>query len=302
MTRIAVTGATGFIGQAVCRALAADGNDVVAIGRNIIVLNNLAAHGIQVHACDLSQDAVQALPFEGCEMLIHLADQADRSAALAGSSTAIAKNVSNAVATSGIKKIVQTSSIYASLAERGVVQTYGSEKLLAEEILSSVPGVDNVILRLPPVYGAGGKGSIATLAKLVSRGIPVPFRAANALRDYISLTNLVGLIQSLTKIDLHVFSEVAQRPVEPSDGRSVSTKELSILIGQALGTPTRFLPLPKILLEAAAKVMGKAEIVAAAFAPLQVNSDSRMLDLIGWQPAETMPDSLAYLRAVNAAR
>jgi nucleoside-diphosphate-sugar epimerase len=302
VTKIAVTGATGFIGQAVCRALVADGNDVVAIGRNTVVLDNLAAHGSQVHACDLSQDAVQALPFEGCDVLIHLADQADRNAVLAGSSTAIATNVSKAVVTSGIKKIVQTSSVYASLAERGVIQTYGSEKLLAEDILSSVPGVDNVILRLPPVYGAGGKGSIATLAKLISRGIPVPFRAANAPRDYISITNLVGLIQSLTQIDLQLFSKVAQRPIEPSDGRSVSTKELSILIGQALGTPTKFLPLPKLLLEMAANMVGKAEIVAAAFAPLQVNSDSRILDLIGWQPAETMPDSLAYLRAVNAAR
>ncbi len=88
MARIAITGACGLIGGIVYAALQADGHELVGIdrptderlarGRNV---SDIAAPSRLDHACDISQTSVEELAIflEGCDVVIHLAADADPS-------------------------------------------------------------------------------------------------------------------------------------------------------------------------------------------------------------------------------
>jgi len=296
LVAVAITGATGFIGSALCRELSARGHDVRAIGRNGERLASLNLGHVQKYVCDLAKEIPPIAALMGCECVIHLADQANRTTKTLGYSSEITSNILQGIVTAGVPRVIQASSIYATLAEYGACQSYGTDKLIAEKMLSSIPGVANVVLRLPPVYGAGSRGGINTLAALIARGIPLPFGLAKAPRDYINIDNLLDLLTIILSTPADDLGNLLKNPIEPSDGQSVSTRELAVLIGQVLEKPARIFPFPKSMLIFAAKLAGKSEIAEAALGPLIANTDFQLLKNAGWQPRLKMPEGLAYLR------
>jgi len=73
MKRIAITGATGFIGFHVARALSRMGHDVTAIGRNIRIGRVLEQGDIYFVRCELSNARRMREAFRGQDVVIHLA-------------------------------------------------------------------------------------------------------------------------------------------------------------------------------------------------------------------------------------
>ena len=72
MQRILVTGATGFLGGAVARALHEQGACVVATGRDIRKGGDLARRGLTFHGCDLATNASDvAHLIERCDAVVH---------------------------------------------------------------------------------------------------------------------------------------------------------------------------------------------------------------------------------------
>lgn len=73
MTRVAVTGASGFVGGHTARALLAQGDEVVLVARHA----NRAAIDPGDHATwvttDIDDEAALARAFTGCEAVIHCA-------------------------------------------------------------------------------------------------------------------------------------------------------------------------------------------------------------------------------------
>ncbi|TGQ96065.1 epimerase, partial [Mesorhizobium sp. M1C.F.Ca.ET.204.01.1.1] len=59
---------------------------------------------------------------------------------------------------------------------------------------------DAAILRLPPVYGIGMKGNLATLMRLADTALPLPTGALTGIRSLISSDAVAGaVLQLLTK-------------------------------------------------------------------------------------------------------
>jgi len=54
--------------------------------------------------------------------------------------------------------------------------------------------MDLIVIRSPLVCGKKGKGNFLTLIRSLNRCIPPPFKAAQNLRSYVGVSNLVDLI------------------------------------------------------------------------------------------------------------
>jgi uncharacterized protein (TIGR01777 family) len=74
MKKVAVTGASGFVGRAVVQALAQRGDSVLALGRNAVVAG--LPPGVRAARYDPNNPATHPEIFEGLDAVIHLAGEA----------------------------------------------------------------------------------------------------------------------------------------------------------------------------------------------------------------------------------
>lgn len=290
--RVAVTGASGFIGRGLLPALGASGADVAALSRQPApdpLPASVSWHQIPAY------DDPAALEAAGpVDCLIHLADNPDRTAPRsAEAGEKIARTLGAAMARSGTRRLVLASSVYARLApDPG---GYGYGKRLVERALLEAEDISTVILRLPPVYGPGARGGFAALAHLVRRGLPLPFRTAREPRAYLSRENLAALFVSMIGADDAAWMRAAGQVFEPSDGTQITTADLIRAMAGAMGRPARLLPVPKGALRALGRMTGKADMIAGALDRLDVTGNSGLEDIFGWTPRERMPGSLGFL-------
>ncbi|MEM9069523.1 MAG: NAD-dependent epimerase/dehydratase family protein [Myxococcota bacterium] len=159
--RIAVAGATGFIGTALCDALLAEGHEVVGLSRR-----PRAAHH---RACDLFSltDVEEAV--EGCEVAVYLVHSMLPSARLTQASFAdldlvLADNFARACAKHRVRQIVYLGGF---IPEGEALSAHLQSRLEVEEALAS-HGTPVTALRAGLVVGPGGS-SLRILVNLVRR-------------------------------------------------------------------------------------------------------------------------------------
>lgn len=110
--RVAITGATGFIGSHVAVRLARAGHEVVATGRNPSKVPALAAvEGIRLRHGDLSDPASWSACLEGCDALVHVAlGWGETGPEMLRNDTEASVRLFQAAADAGVRRIVYTSS------------------------------------------------------------------------------------------------------------------------------------------------------------------------------------------------
>jgi UDP-glucose 4-epimerase len=172
--RIAVTGASGFIGRYLVPALAAEGHEVVALGRDAEGLTPLVGEGVRVRATDYgAADLAEAL--KGVNAVVHLAGRRSRRdddplafRPFAETNLDLLETLFFAARDAGVSSIVQASSIavYSGANAAPYVETdtpvplnpYGLSKLTSEQLLTlwgGKTGVRTTSLRLAASYGHG---------------------------------------------------------------------------------------------------------------------------------------------------
>jgi nucleoside-diphosphate-sugar epimerase len=72
-TRVAVTGAGGFIGGALCRRLSGEGASVLGLDIDALAADRIAAAGADFRVCDTTDAGGVAAALEGCELVVHTA-------------------------------------------------------------------------------------------------------------------------------------------------------------------------------------------------------------------------------------
>jgi nucleoside-diphosphate-sugar epimerase/GT2 family glycosyltransferase len=309
MTRVLVTGATGFVGRALCRQLAIDGMEVRATTRGVVL--PLPLQYCPVGGIDESTDWQQAL--EGVDVVVHLAGRVhvmrdreqDPLTAFRRVNVHGTQRLAEAAAQAGVKRFVFLSSIKVNgevTAGRGFCETdppapedgYGVSKWEAEQYLNQMSAegrLSTTILRSPLIYGAGVKGNLYRLLQLCDLGLPMPLGGIDNRRSLVGLDNLIDALK------LAMTSERASgRTYLVSDGEDLSTSDLIAHICHALGRPTRFLNAPQGVYRLTGALSGQSEMIDRLLNSLVIDN-SRIRQELGWRPIQTMADGIAEMAA-----
>ncbi len=313
MPRVLVTGATGFVGRALCAELQARGLPYrAAISEDESrALLPASADCVVTGRLEASPDWQAALA--GCDSIVHLAGRAHRmddpahdDAPYLAVNAEASADLARAAVRSGIRRIVfaSTVKVFGEGSDRAYrehdppqpADGYARSKWLAEQRIRAIAasgGLEAVVLRIPLVYGSGVAGNMGVLVDAVRRGAWLPLGGIHNLRSLIYRGNLVDLI--IRCID---HPAAAGRTLPVSDSDDVSTPELIRRIAQAAGVRARLLPVPVGLLRLAGRLSGRTRQIERLVGSLTVNSVPLQRDL-GWGAPFTMQDGL--LEALTGA-
>jgi nucleoside-diphosphate-sugar epimerase len=129
---------------------------------------------------------------------------------------------------------------------------YGISKLQAEEYIlaKKLPEGKRVyILRPCMIHGPGNKGNLNLLFSLVSKGIPWPLGAFSNQRSFLSVGNLCFVIKELIENE-----SINTGVYHVSDDKAISTNDLILTLNKALGKKSRTLQIPVALIERISKI------------------------------------------------
>ncbi|MFP4226686.1 MAG: UDP-glucose 4-epimerase family protein [Desulfobacterales bacterium] len=298
----AVTGATGFVGRALCASLEKRAGGVRRIVRKKQA-GGVAAVG------DIGPETDWSGALEGVQTVVHLAARVHVMADEAGDPLAEfrrinlegTENLARQAAGAGVKRLVFLSSVKVNgeATEFGrpfTVQDapapqdpYAISKFEAEQGLRRVEketGLEVVIIRPPLVYGPGVKANFLRLMQAVQKGLPLPLGLVRNRRSMVALDNLVDLI--LTCID---HPAAAGQTFLVSDGEDLSTPELIRKLAQAMGKKARLLPVPPALLRLGGTVLGKRAEVERLIGSLQVDI-GHTCETLGWRPVVSVDEGV----------
>lgn len=293
-----VTGATGFVGNALVGSLVTDetyglrlfGRQAGVRGTHKILPNPTTSNSL-----------------EGVDCLIHLAAavgnrQSDHD--LQEGNVNLSRRLAQSAVDAGVRRFVYLSSIGVHgnarpspvgpdtpLAPHG---PYTKAKAEAEQVLRDTfrhSGVKLVIVRAPMIYGPGGQGNFQRLAKLVEAGWPLPFASATLKRSFISLANIVSALRQ---------AAICAPPHEvflPADLDDVSLNLLTRTIAAKMGRSVRLFPVPPAVMAAGLNALGNGDLAKSLFGQLVIDR-AHWTDW-EWLPCETVDEGVGA--AVNGA-
>lgn len=303
---VLVTGANGFIGQALVQSLVASGVPVRAAVRH----PERAADAWEVAAVgDIDGQTPWGAALQGVDTVVHLAARAHVHKEVAADPLNAFRqvnvdgtlNLARQAVKAGVRRLVFVSSIGVNGAKTNEVpftaddepmphSAYSVSKHEAEQGLRQLAqetGLEVVIVRPPLVYGPRAPGNFGALVRAVARGWPLPLGAVtDNRRSLVAIDNLIGLI-----VTCLTHAAAANQTFLVSDGRDVSTVELLRRLGATIGKPARLLPVPVGLLSCGANWLGKPEVFQSLCGSLQVDIHKTQ-QLLGWSPSITFDEGL----------
>lgn len=298
---ILVTGATGFVGTALCAELSRRRMACRPASRR-------AASGF--HAVgDIGAATDWTAGLQGIDTVVHLAARvhvmndpaADPLAAFRAANVDATLNLARQAASSGVKRFVFLSSIKVNGESTAPGKPftasdiphpedpYGRSKLEAEEALLQLErdtDMEIVIIRPPLVYGPGVKANFAIMMKWVERGIPLPLGAVSNKRSLIFVGNLVDFI--ILCVD---HPDVAGHTFLVGDDDDLSVAELLRRLSLAMGRKARLLPVPASLLKMGASILGRHAAAQRLLGGLQVDIRETQ-EVTGWKPPFSVDEGL----------
>lgn len=297
---VALTGATGFIGQYLLRELPKRGYRLrVLLRRPSTVPLDCASAVIG----DIARPQNMAAALADVDAVIHSAGIAHRMSGVPADDFRIFNTdstirLAQAAQRAGARRFVFMSSIRAQCgASDEIIQTedlpprpddaYGASKLAAEQGLAALD-LDWVALRAVAVYGPGVKGNVGQLMRLARSPWPLPLGGLTAKRSLLALDNLVAAIDCVLKAPAPL-----RRPLLVADPEPLTIGEMVAAMRAGLGRRRGLVPVPPPLLRLAARAIGQADTFDRIAGPRVV--DTAALQRLGWRPTTTTSAGLAAL-------
>ena len=302
-----VTGASGFVGRALCEELVNRGYRVRAVLRDT---TDEIFHGCEmVRIPVISGDSNWTHALNGVVTVIHLAARVHvmqekainpldefRKVNVVGT-----EHLARSAAANGVKRLICVSSIkvngeityedqkFSEKNEPSPQDPYGISKFEAEQalrIIAKETGLEVVIVRPPLIYGTGVKGNFAQMLKVLAKGIPLPLASVRNRRSLVYVENLVDAL-----IACATHPAAVGQTYLVSDGEDISTPDLLYRLGEAMGRPARLFPCWPTLLKMAGRLTGKSSQIERLLGSLQVDSGKIRREL-NWNPPYTLQQGL----------
>lgn len=304
--RVLITGASGFVGRALCETLARSGHILRATVRDVRSIPVCVAERVIIG--DMSTAIDWGPSMSGVDTVVHAAarahvmrDPADSAELYLDTNARATRRIAEAAAAAGVRRFVYLSSIkvngeetsgsaYTPLDAPNPQDAYGMSKLLGEKSVldvSTTTGMQVAIVRPPLVYGPGVRSNFLRLMRWVDAGWPLPLGSVRNRRSLVSIWNLCDLLARLLDDPLP-----SGRIWLVSDSEDLSTPDLIRRIGTKMERTVRLLPIPPRLLQGAAMLAGKKAEFARLCGSLTVDISETRNEL-RWSPPVTVNESLA---------
>jgi nucleoside-diphosphate-sugar epimerase len=316
MSRILITGATGFVGRAVIAALRRDGHILSGTTRQPDL--GQGPKGIPLYRIGgLGHDMDWAPVVAGAEIVVHLAarvhvmkesagrtktnQEAGNLAAHMAVNADGTRRLAEAAAEAGVRRFLFMSTVKV-MGEETVSMpftesdgpapedAYGVSKLEGEAALTEVAartGMEFTVLRPPLVYGPHVEGNFLRLLRLCDRRVPLPIASIRNARSLISVGNLSSAVAVAA-----VHPAAAGETFLVSDGEDVSTPELFRRVAGALGRRARQFSVPVPIMELTGALIGRSGMVKRLTRSLAIDGE-KIRQKLGWAPEETLDQGFA---------
>lgn len=300
---ILLTGATGFIGRHLAPHLVGTGHRVTILRRGVAA----AAPGDWAGPPDLSElDDWPDWP-AGVEAVVHLAAVNPEHARHGGDNAALhLANVEGTAALArrsvreGVGRIVFLSSanVHAPRRDGGVISeteplhpqsAYAASKIAAEAALRAAladTGTEFCILRPVPVFGPGGRGTVARITRLAATPWPLPLKGLGGPRSLLAVGDLVRAIALALTVPKAAGETLLLA------GGSATPANLVAALRHRCGRPSRLVPVPTAVFGALARLLGKRRAWDSVTGSFVVDA-GRARKILGWSATIEWPDGVS---------
>lgn len=295
-----VTGASGFIGSHLCPALKQAGYRVLALTRPDGGATSVAADATELRSCPLQESSL-CDAFAGASVVFHLAGIAHTGVRdktlLRQVNVDATREVLRAAQSAKVGKLVYFSSV---LASKPGQSAYAESKQQAEALLLAASGAKlaPVVLRPVNVYGAGMRGNLFTMARMIAAGRLPPLPR---LDNRLALVSVQDLCRAA--IAVAATPACAGKVYTVSDAETYTPTDIEAAIYRALGRNKPAWRTPRMLFfaaAAAAELLGRAGLSRSGFGLGTYNnlvtdnpvSADELTDDTGYQATLTLYDAL----------
>jgi UDP-glucuronate 4-epimerase len=303
--RVLVTGGAGFIGSALSRQLAEQGDDVVVVDclrpnydpvhkrANLDWVRSASPGSVRIEEIDLVEADLDRV-FEGVDLVCHLAGQpgvrpswGDGLRAYVADNILATERVLAAASRAGVQRVLyaSSSSVYGEAARYPCHEDdlprpsspYGVTKLAGEHLVvahAEVHGLPTVALRYFSVYGPRQRPDMGVrrLVDAAVSGSPFPlYGDGRQIRDMTYIDDVVAATTLAARADLQPGTVL-----NVAGGAPVRLVDLIDLVAEAVGRP--------VLLDHQPAQAGDVARTGG--------DTTRILQLLGWAPRTSLADGV----------
>lgn len=188
--RLAITGASGFLGQQIVPILQQSGVEMLLLSRTP---DALARHFPKLSVTDY-ENLAQKLT--GFDVLLHLAtrnnDQLGDLEEFRKVNVTFVRTITIAAQEAGISRLINVTSL--QVQPDANASAYAQSKSEGEAYLAEQTGIEIVNLRLPAVYGTKYRGKLAMLNKVPARLRPIAFQILAAFKPTVHVDHVAQAV------------------------------------------------------------------------------------------------------------
>lgn len=293
-----ITGASGFVGEALCRALAGTGAIRAVSRRPNRVLDIL---GLEARLPASTADVREwTRLLSGARAVVHLAARVHQRGeaqndevleAYRANNTELTLTIARAAVEAGVERFVftSTSQVHGETSHGVVLREdseirpatpYARTKAVAEKELARIAAADGLrvtVLRPSVVYGPGARGNFRRLRRLAEARVPLPLPVVAGKRSFLYLGNLLHLIRAALNWGAPSGTYLV------ADAEPVTVVDVVAMMRDAIQRRPGILTVSPYLLRCIAQLVGRRGDVDKLTSPFEVSID-RLRNERGWTP------------------